>query len=59
MTPVAPLIVNSVSNVTRSIDEGDFLWQAQYLVKFGMIAGPRNCIFPHKMLALSAKSNLP
>ena len=33
MTPVAPRIVNSVSNVTRIIDEVDFLWQAQYLVR--------------------------
>ena len=33
MTPVAPRIVNSVSYVTRINDEGDFSWQAQYLVK--------------------------
>ena len=32
MTPVAPRIVNSVSYVTRINDEGDFSWQAQYLV---------------------------
>ena len=58
MTPVAPRIVNSISYVTRIIDEGDFLWealylvklnchfswQAQYFVKFGMIAGPRKII---------------
>ena len=47
--------------MARIIDEGDFLWQAQYLVrlnchfscqaqyfvKFGMIAGPRNVVFVH------------
>ena len=33
MTPVAPRIVNSVSYVTRIMDEVDFLWQAQYLVR--------------------------
>ena len=39
MTPVAPRIVNSgsVSCVKRMIRESDFSWQAQYLVKFGMI----------------------
>ena len=33
MTPVAPRIVNSVSNLTRITDECDFSWQAQYLVR--------------------------
>ena len=33
MTPVAPRIVNDVSYVTRINDEGDFSWQAQYLVR--------------------------
>ena len=33
MTAVAPRIVNDVSYVTRINDEGDFSWQAQYLVK--------------------------
>ena len=33
MTPVAPCIVNDVSYVTRINDEGDFPWQAQYLVR--------------------------
>ena len=32
MAPVAPRIVNSVLYVTRINDEGDFSWQAQYLV---------------------------
>ena len=32
MTLVAPRIVNRVSYVTRINDEGDFSWQAQYLV---------------------------
>ena len=32
MTPVAPGIVNNVSCVTRINHEGDFSWQAQYLV---------------------------
>ena len=34
MTPVAPRIVNDVSYVTRTSDEGHFSWQVQYLVKF-------------------------
>ena len=33
MTAVAPRIVNSVSYVTRFNDEGDFSWQAHYLVR--------------------------
>ena len=34
-------------------------WQAQYSVKFGMIAGARNdCIFQYKMLVVDVKSNL-
>ena len=59
MTRVAPRIVIDVSYVTRINDEGDFSWQAQYLVKlrchfswqaqysvkFGMIAGARNVVF--------------
>ena len=31
--PVAPHIVNGVSYVTRINDEGNFSWQAQYLVR--------------------------
>ena len=34
MTPVAPRIVNDVSNVTRMKQANHFLWQVQYLVKF-------------------------
>ena len=34
MTLVAPLSVNDVSYVRRINHEIDFLWQAQYLVKF-------------------------
>ena len=34
MTPVAPRIVNNVSSVTCINHENDFVWQAQYLVKF-------------------------
>ena len=45
MTLVAPRIVNSISCVTRINHEIHFLWQAQYSVKFGMIAGARNVIF--------------
>ena len=45
MTLVAPRIVNSVSCVTRINHEILFSWQAQYLVKFGMIAGARNVVF--------------
>ena len=33
MTPVALRIENSISHVTRINHEGDFSWQAQYLVK--------------------------
>ena len=33
MTPVAPCIVNDVSNVTRINDTSHFSWQAQYLVR--------------------------
>ena len=33
MTPVALRSVNSVSFVTRINDEGDFSWQAHYLVR--------------------------
>ena len=33
MRPFAPLIVIDFSNVTRINEEGDFSWQAQYLVK--------------------------
>ena len=33
MTPVAPRIANRVSNVTGIHDDGDFSWQAQYLVR--------------------------
>ena len=72
MTTVASRIANSVSYVARIYHEVDFSWQAQYLVKFnchisrqaqcsvkfGMIAGARNVVFPYKMLATSAKSNL-
>ena len=32
MTAGSPRIVNSISYVTRINDEGDFSWQAQYLV---------------------------
>ena len=57
MTLVAPRIVNSVSCVTRINHEilfswqalvkfeCHFSWQAQYSVKFGMIAGARNVVF--------------
>ena len=60
MTLVAPRIVNSVSCVKRINDERYFFvagavylvkfkchfsWQAQYSVKFGMIAGARNVVF--------------
>ena len=34
MTHVAPRIVNSVSCVKRIDHESDFMWQAQYFVKF-------------------------
>ena len=33
MTLVAPRVVNDVSYVTRINDEGDFSWQAQYLLR--------------------------
>ena len=33
MTPVAPRIVNKVSDLTRINDAYDFSWQARYLVK--------------------------
>ena len=42
MTFVAPRIVNNVLCVKS---ECYFSWQAQYLVKFGMIAGARNVVF--------------
>ena len=45
MTPVAPRIVNDISYVTRIHHEIGFSWQAQYSVKFGMIAGARNVLF--------------
>ena len=45
MTLVAPRIVNNVSCVKRINDECYFSWQAQYSVKFGMIAGARNVVF--------------
>ena len=56
MTLVAPRIVNNVSCVKRINDEIHFSWQAQHLVslvswqaqysvKFGMIAGARNVVF--------------
>ena len=38
--PVAPRIVNDVSYVTRINDEGNFSWQAQYLV---MLEGDDCC----------------
>ena len=41
MTLVTPRIVNNVSCVKRINDECYFSWQAQYSVKFGMIAGGR------------------
>ena len=58
MTLVAPRIVNSASCVTRINHEilfslqaqylvllnWHFSWQAQYSVKFGMIAGARNVV---------------
>ena len=59
MTPVFPRVVNEVAYVRRKNDEGDFSWQAQYLVKlrchfswqaqysvnFGMRAGARHVVF--------------
>ena len=56
MTLVTPRIVNSVSCVKRIDHESHlaqylvkfechFSWQAQYSVKFGMIAGARNVVF--------------
>ena len=45
MTHVAPRIVNNVSFVSRINHEIHFSWQAQYSVKFGMIAGARNVVF--------------
>ena len=44
MTHVAPRIVNNVSFVSRINHEIHFSWQAQYSVKFGMIAGARNVV---------------
>ena len=35
-----------------------FSWQAQYSVKFGMIAGARNVNFQYKMLVVGVKGNL-
>ena len=36
-----------------------FSWQAQYSVKFGMIAGARNVVFfQYKLLVVGVKSNL-
>ena len=59
MALVAPRIGNDVSNVMRIIDDIDFVWQAQYLVRlegdfslqaqhfvtFWEIAGARNFLF--------------
>ena len=59
MTPVALCIVNNVSSVMHINHENQFVWQAQYLVKFKwhfswqaqysvkfrMIAGARNVVF--------------
>ena len=45
MTHVAPRIVNNVSFASRINHEMHFSWQAQYSVKFGMIAGARNVVF--------------
>ena len=42
MTHVAPRIVTNVSFVTRINHAIHFSWQAQYSVKFGMIAGARS-----------------
>ena len=35
-----------------------FSWQAQYSVKFGMIAGARNVVIFNTMLVVGVKSNL-
>ena len=59
MTLLAPRIGNDVSYVMQSNDDIDFLWQAQYFLKlegafswqaqhivtFWEIAGPRNVLF--------------
>ena len=45
MTLVTPRIGNNVSCVKRINDACHFSWQAQYSVKFGMIAGARNVVF--------------
>ena len=43
MTPVPPRIVNSVSYVRKINDDGDFSWQAQYLVSLDN----DTCCFAH------------
>ena len=69
MTTVASRIANSVSYVARIHHEVGFSWQAQFLVKFnchisrqaqcsvkfGMIAGARNVVFPYKKCSRRAR----